>query len=245
MALRTAEHRPVMRPFPLALLLSAVVHALLLWGNWATPILQRDAMLTGTRSLDVTLMPREPAVPAVEPLPVGDPEPEPEPQPEPEPEPEPEREPEPEPVPEPEPEIRPDPAREAPSVTATPDTMVHPGTPEPAVPESMALEVAPGEVVDEALMADYQARLRAAIERERQYPRLAVRQRAEGEVLVAFRVWADGRMERIRVLESSGHALLDDAALTAVRRVRHAEPLPADVRGEFRDFEILLEFRLR
>ena len=61
----------------------------------------------------------------------------------------------------------------------------------------------------------------------------------------AFRVSADGRMERSRVLESSGHALLDDAALTAVRRVRHAEPLPADVPGEFRDFEILLEFRLR
>jgi periplasmic protein TonB len=112
--------------------------------------------------------------------------------------------------------------------------------PEPAVPEGES-----GEAMDEVRLTDYQARLRAAIERERQYPRLAVRQRLEGDVLVAFRVWADGRMERIRVLESSGHALLDDAALTAVRRVRQAEPLPADVPGEFRDFEILLEFRLR
>jgi protein TonB len=60
---------------------------------------------------------------------------------------------------------------------------------------------------------------------------------------VGFRVLDDGRIEVIRLIDSSGHNLLDDAALAAVRQVGRVEPLPAGA-GPFRDFEIALEFKL-
>jgi len=109
---------------------------------------------------------------------------------------------------------------------------------EPVTPQD-----APSETLDADLMADYQDRLRAAIEREKRYPRLAVRQQLQGIALVGFRVLGDGRIEAIRLMESSGHNLLDEAALAAVRQVGRAQPLPAGA-GPFRDFEIALEFKL-
>jgi periplasmic protein TonB len=102
---------------------------------------------------------------------------------------------------------------------------------------------APEPEVDEALLAEYQARLRAAIERERRYPVPAVRRGLEGDVRVGFRVRSDGRIEDIVVLEGSGHAMLDEAAIEAIRRVGRAQPPPHGIGG--REFEILLEFRLR
>lgn len=50
-----------------------------------------------------------------------------------------------------------------------------------------------------------------------EYPALAVRRRWEGSVVVRFEVRPDGRCGEVAVLESSGHALLDDAAMRAVR----------------------------
>lgn len=50
-----------------------------------------------------------------------------------------------------------------------------------------------------------------------EYPALAVRRRWEGSVVVSFEILPDGRCGEVAVLESSGHALLDDAAVRAVR----------------------------
>jgi protein TonB len=117
-------------------------------------------------------------------------------------------------------------------------------SPAPALEVEIPLpQEPPGEAVDEAELSDYQDQLRAAIEREKRYPRLAVRQQIEGLALVGFRVQRDGRIGDIRILESSGQGLLDEAALAAVRQVGQAQPLPAGS-GAHRDFEIALEFRL-
>lgn len=51
------------------------------------------------------------------------------------------------------------------------------------------------------------------------YPRLARQRGWEGRVVLAFRVQADGRLSDIRVAESSGRAILDEAAVRALRRV--------------------------
>ncbi|NKN31663.1 energy transducer TonB [Marichromatium bheemlicum] len=54
------------------------------------------------------------------------------------------------------------------------------------------------------------------------YPRLARRRGLEGQVLIRVAVGADGRVGATTVIESSGHRLLDDAALRAVARWRFA-----------------------
>jgi protein TonB len=49
------------------------------------------------------------------------------------------------------------------------------------------------------------------------YPELALRRSWEGEVLLRVRVTADGRPSEISIQKSSGHEVLDDAALQTVR----------------------------
>jgi protein TonB len=52
------------------------------------------------------------------------------------------------------------------------------------------------------------------------YPLAAVRQGAEGRVLLSAEVLPDGRASRVSLEKSSGHALLDAAALNTVRSWR-------------------------
>jgi protein TonB len=71
------------------------------------------------------------------------------------------------------------------------------------------------------------------------YPEAARRQGIEGEVLVLLLVDAAGAVAAARVEESSGHPLLDEAALRAVRQLRS---LPADTP---REMLLPVSFRLR
>lgn len=61
------------------------------------------------------------------------------------------------------------------------------------------------------------------------YPEAAIRQGLEGEVLVLLLLDAEGNVAAARVEAGSGHALLDEAALRAVRRLR---TLPAGAPSE-------------
>jgi protein TonB len=69
------------------------------------------------------------------------------------------------------------------------------------------------------------------------YPEEAIRQGLEGEALVLLMLDENGQVVAARIEESSGHPLLDDAALRAVRRLRS---LPADA-----PMESLLPVRFR
>jgi protein TonB len=70
---------------------------------------------------------------------------------------------------------------------------------------------------------------------EPEYPALARRRRQEGLVLLSVRVDAKGRAETVAVRISSGFALLDEAALEAVRRWEfepgrfRGDPVPSQV----------------
>lgn len=72
-------------------------------------------------------------------------------------------------------------------------------------------------------VADYHARLRVWLERHKRYPRQARRRREQGVVVLHFVVDRAGAVLDLEVETSSGHPLLDDAALDMVRR---AQPLP-------------------
>lgn len=70
-------------------------------------------------------------------------------------------------------------------------------------------------------------RLREAVETHFHYPALARRRGMEGEVVIGLRVEVDGRLTAIRVVSSSGHRLLDHAAVESLTRAARL----ADARG--------------
>ncbi len=77
----------------------------------------------------------------------------------------------------------------------------------------------------------------AALSHEEFYPREAIRREIEGRVVLLLTLDAGGRVSAIEVASSSGHALLDDAALRAATRIAH---LP----GGQRQVLLPVDFRL-
>jgi protein TonB len=64
------------------------------------------------------------------------------------------------------------------------------------------------------------------IEKNKRYPRFARNRGIEGDVLLQFVVARDGKLMNVRVMDSSGHAILDQEALKTVRRAAPFPKLP-------------------
>jgi protein TonB len=62
------------------------------------------------------------------------------------------------------------------------------------------------------------------------YPDEAKRNKLHGNLLMHVAVRADGSVEQIRVVRSSGHRLLDDAAVRIVRLSAPFAPFPPEIR---------------
>ncbi|TQV61930.1 MAG: energy transducer TonB, partial [Halothiobacillaceae bacterium] len=192
--------------------------------------------------------PVRPAPAPVEPPPVAEPTP-PEPVVE-------EPKPPPEPVAKPRPEPRvapakPHPAKPVPKpvepVPAVPLPPAEPPMPPaettaPAAPPPPPRSVMPA--VDPGLEAAYRDRVRQAVDAHKVYPRLARRMGEEGRVVLAFALEADGRLIGVRVLESSGSELLDEAALEAVREAAPFPPFPDGITRTRWEFTLPLAFAL-
>jgi periplasmic protein TonB len=75
-----------------------------------------------------------------------------------------------------------------------------------------------------AAASNYPGQVVSRLRRSLSYPAQARRQRITGEVHVAFTITAGGAVSGVRVVRSSGHPVLDEAALETVHR---AAPFPA------------------
>jgi protein TonB len=64
------------------------------------------------------------------------------------------------------------------------------------------------------------------------YPDQAKRDRLYGNLVLHVAVRADGSIEQVRVRHSSGHKILDDAAVRIVRMSAPFSPFPEDIRKE-------------
>ncbi|MHB8345688.1 MAG: energy transducer TonB [Acidiferrobacterales bacterium] len=93
-----------------------------------------------------------------------------------------------------------------------------------------------------SVRANFEARLRSAIQSAVRYPVAARLMRLTGRTLVMFE-FRDGMVSGIRVAKSCGVDLLDRAAERAVRNAPYP-PTPADLAGQRMDFEIWVHFRL-
>ena len=199
--------------WPIALAVSLLLHAWLLLPTTAEP---PDFALEQPATTRIQLVYADPPPPVAMEEPESKPEPEPEPEPEPLLQeespvalPEPEIEPAPEPIPEPEliPEPEPEPA---------PEPEPPPPPPEPAPPPPPAVE----ETADVDGLYDEAPHplkpLRPA------YPEAARADRLEGVVVCLVTIGKNGRTSDPEIENSSGHAILDNAALDALKKARFA-----------------------
>ncbi|MFK7873858.1 MAG: energy transducer TonB [Oligoflexales bacterium] len=72
----------------------------------------------------------------------------------------------------------------------------------------------------------YFSSMRKAIEMVWSYPRTEAQKGHNGNVGLQFTIRKDGRVQKVRVTESSGHAMLDKAIVQAIRQAAPFSPLP-------------------
>lgn len=77
--------------------------------------------------------------------------------------------------------------------------------------------------------SNYKGKVVAKLRRAKRYPRQAQRRRLTGTARVAFTISRTGSVSGIRLTRSSGHALLDEAALDMVRRASPMPKFPGDI----------------
>ncbi len=240
-------------------LVACCIHALILFSDFGTT---PPTLASAVSSIEVTLV-APPAAPA--PAPELEPEQVKAPQPPEKPEPKPE----PIPIPEPEPVVEPE---AEPIETLEPTPLVEPESFEYAEPPRRVVpmrseEVPLTSVTSEDDRAGAQSIDSAADALESggrsdslvpafdsppgymynpkpRYPRDARRRGEEGNVMLLVDVLPNGRVGEISVESSSGHRLLDDAAVKAVRRWRF-EPAKKTGRPVQAQVRIPVEFNLR
>ncbi|BCD60729.1 MULTISPECIES: energy transducer TonB [unclassified Nitratiruptor] len=87
----------------------------------------------------------------------------------------------------------------------------------------------------------YLSKIRQIILEYRYYPRIARRTRKEGLVKVSLKLFPDGSVKEMHIIQSSGHSILDRAALQTVQKASVHFPKPSQPVK----LTIPLEYRLR
>lgn len=89
-----------------------------------------------------------------------------------------------------------------------------------------------------------QARLQNSLRAYFDYPRIARHRGWEGRVEVGLRVEANGRLSDIRILRTSGYAVLDRAALASVGRIHRLRDAAEWLGGRPMDMVLPVQYRL-
>jgi protein TonB len=92
---------------------------------------------------------------------------------------------------------------------------------------------------------DYLARLRAWLERHKEYPRRARLRRLEGVVTLRLVLKASGAVADVALVKGSGHDTLDEAGLGMVARARPLPAMPAEMGRERLVLTVPVRFGLR
>ncbi len=91
----------------------------------------------------------------------------------------------------------------------------------------------------------YPAQVLAWIERHKRYPERGRAEALEGAVVIAVTLDRRGRVRAVDLIRSSGHGVLDDAALAQVRNASPFPVAPADSTWSRRRFEAPIVYRVR
>ncbi|TDG15674.1 energy transducer TonB [Seongchinamella unica] len=93
------------------------------------------------------------------------------------------------------------------------------------------------QAADAAYLADWRQRLEAV--GNKYYPEASVRYGLYGDLRLLVVIRKDGSLEDIKVLKSSGYAVLDEAALKIVRMAAPYSPFPAELAATTDKLEII------
>jgi protein TonB len=97
--------------------------------------------------------------------------------------------------------------------------------------------VAARQSVDAAYLMDWRRRVEAV--GNKYYPEASVRYGLYGNLRLLVVIRADGSLHDIRVLSSSGYAVLDEAAIKIVRMAAPYAPFPPELRATTDRLEII------
>jgi len=98
---------------------------------------------------------------------------------------------------------------------------------------------------DQEAMLRYQDMIKQRIEEARRYPSWAKRQGVEGAVYLRFTVSSDGLSQNVRVMRSSGSAILDQEAIATIVRAEPFPPIPDDIKMNSVQIDIAIVFTLK
>jgi TonB family protein len=87
-------------------------------------------------------------------------------------------------------------------------------------------------------VSGYAAEIRSSILRDQRYPAEALANAWEGTTQIALVIGVDGRLKAVRMVTSSGHAVLDAEAITKARAATALPSPPRFLRG--REFTVSL-----
>lgn len=94
-------------------------------------------------------------------------------------------------------------------------------------------------------MIRYQDMIRQKIEETKRYPLFARRQGIEGTVGIKFVILANGSIQDIRIVRSSGSKILDDSAVETIKRANPFPSIPEEINVSFVQIELSIVFTLQ
>lgn len=143
------------------------------------------------------------------------------------------------PIPQPAPAAASEPAPPAPAAPIAPAA---PGPVARIEPQSAATTpVGP----DPGVLDRYRLQLITAAARFKRYPRSAIDNNWEGEVVVRMTIGADGRIAALGIKSSSGHEMLDQQALEMFRIAKPFVLLPPELAGSAFELELRAIYSLK
>ncbi|HUN13184.1 MAG TPA: energy transducer TonB [Rhabdaerophilum sp.] len=89
---------------------------------------------------------------------------------------------------------------------------------------------------------EWQRKIFAQVVRHKRYPEAARAKRLTGETLLAFRIDRQGQVSDLRVLRSSGSAVLDKAAVAVIERANPLPPPPAQLSDRALELSLPMRF---
>lgn len=134
---------------------------------------------------------------------------------------------------------RPDPVRREAMVMPAP----RPAPPAPSPAPAPAVQPAPRPPAGPP--PDYLGRIRAQLERCKQYPLSARMRRIEGDVVLSFVIDRSGRVLNHRIARSSGHPMLDEAVDAMIRKASPLPPMPQSMTQAEMAISVPIAFKLR
>lgn len=94
-------------------------------------------------------------------------------------------------------------------------------------------------------MLRYQDMVKQRIEEVRRYPAWAKRQGIEGVSYLIFTLLSNGMVQDIRIIRSSGFDILDEEAISTVKRASPFKPIPKKFNHSSLTMEVAIVFQLK